>query len=1126
MKLPQVSAAPALVTAPKSAVGAGDYQRRGAATAGTLGAVSDLLDSVSVPMAQEQARRDAMAEADITRSEDGSLTVQPRRDPMLVGKAADAYARTHEVAFETALRNTANTALQDLANKTWLPADQGGGDGDPDWFEKQANQYVTGIAEKQHGNQLAVQEEGNRIAGEYLRNLRQKKAAMDAQGAKATLDERMARLEDDLSNLAFSGVQGDAFTAKLTELETLRQTKASDPRMGYAAEAAKRDSELLKRDLGAQAIIGAARRDYQTDWNLQRVQQDAEKKLTELGLPPREMLKYMGEVNTHLRSTDAAIQQHRAELTAEADSLVERMKTSRTTDDRSVNELQDRLRSSRLYAKAAQLEAQRATNALLPVISTGPASAAAEALGRVRGGQPVTLPAGSLMGQPYTGSPQMSAQQVRDLAQHEVEVQGLVGTVPIDGPKFGIKTGSAAEWAAFMTRISNAESSHNNGDTYVESFKHDGKNVVSRGLYSLSEHDAPNYGLNEGQYFTPQQLANPNVNTAAAVAIIKKLVQDGGTIQGSIGRYWSTVRDGTVLRKGPGGQTTTGPGPRRQPEPLQSTPYSDNPVFKATVADLQKEYDARFKTLWGKMDSAWGAGRQPSQAEVNDLATLLPLVSDPDVRRTVGERLAVEGAKASSNGLDMTSLGEAVRVGETRAATGEASPLERQIADGLADQQKRRAAILDGHPADYSQVYLDPKATGVRLGALPLDTAETFAAGLQARQQAVELVKRQEPTAGANPLRAGEATNLAKLLPNAPGGQAATYVQTLAETLKPEQLAAALMAENKALAVAVKGMAMSGDPVKMSAAFALMDRVDRDNPDRLVSTFGEDSQKSLDVWNAKTQFRAADVVAKEMMARNEPSAVAARKVLEEDAHRLVFGKDGSGGMTAADIAGQFDTSLGGVKPNAWLLPESMTPALEQGMLRQDFARQFAAYYAEVGDKDQAAALAAKRIGQVWGVSPANGGRIMRYPPESRLKDVNGSKDYVREQLYADMTPVLQAMGTKFQASTYRGVEMPFGSAGSSPSFVLVADDKTKADIGAGRAPSYQVVALHEGEHVLVTNDRGEAQRWRPDEQATLGAANAKALEVNEVLSRRRQFDSMFGRHGAGSPAFYNARGER
>lgn len=1094
MKLPQVQAAPALVSAPRSSVDAKDYQRLGAATAGTLGAVSDLLDSVSVPMAQEQARRDAMAEADITRNEDGSLNVQPRRDPMLVGKAADAYARTHEVAFETSLRNTANTALQDLANKTWLPADQGGGGGDPDWFEKQANQYVTGIAEKQHGNQLAVQEEGNRLSGEYLRNLRQKKATIDAQGAKATLDERMARLEDDLSNLAFSGVQGDAFTAKLTELETLRQTKMSDPRMGYAPEAAKRDSELLKRDLGAQAIIGAARRDYQTDWNLQRVQQDAEKKLTDLGLPPREMLKYMGEVNTHLKSTDAAIQQHRAELSAEADSLVERMKMSRTTDDRSVNELQDRLRSSRLYAKAAQLEAQRATNALLPVITTGPASAAADALGRVRGGQPVTLPAGSLMGKPYTGSPQMTAEQVRDLAQHEVEVQGLVGTVPIDGPKFGIKTGSAAEWAEFMTRISNAESSHNNGDTYTESFKHDGKNVVSRGLYSLSEHDAPNYGLNNGQYFTPQQLANPNVNTAAAVAIIKKLVQDGGTIQGSIGRYWSTVHDGTVLRNGTGGQT--GPGPRRQPEPATTaTPYSDNPVFKATVADLQKEYDARFKTLWGKMDSAWGAGRQPSQAEVNDLATLFPLVSDPDMRRTVGERLAVEGAKAESNGLDMTSLGEAVRVGETRAATGEASPLERQIADGLADQQKRRAAILDGHPADYSQVYLDPKATGVRLGALPLDDAAKFAAGLASRQQAVELVKRQEPTAGANPLRAGEATNLAKLLPNAPAGQAATYVQTLAETLKPEQLAAALTAENKALAVAVKGMAMSGDPVKMSAAFALMDRVDRDNPDRLISTFGEDSQKTLDVWNAKTQFRAPDQVAKEMMERRDPEV---RKRLEDEAHGLVFGKDGAGGMTAADIAGQFDTSPFGWRRNSTLLPESMTPAMEQGQLRQDFARQFATYYAEVGDKDQAAALAAKRIGQVWGVSAANDGRIMRYPPESRLKDINGSKDYVREQLYADMTPVLQAMGTKFQSSTYRGIEMPFGSAGSSPSFVLVADDKTKADIGAGRAPSYQVIALHEGEHVLVTNDKGEAQRWRPDYDAALGAATSKASAAGAI----------------------------
>lgn len=139
----------------------------------------------------------------------------------------------------------------------------------------------------------------------------------------------------------------------------------------------------------------------------------------------------------------------------------------------------------------------------------------------------------------------LTAAQVFGIARDEVTRQGLVGTVPIDGPKYGIKTGSADEWGRLLEWISAAESSHNNNDSFKEPGMYDssGRQVYSRGLYSLSEQDGPNHGLNSGQRFTTQQLADPHINTAAAVAIVKRLVAQSGSIEG-LKKYWSTLRDG------------------------------------------------------------------------------------------------------------------------------------------------------------------------------------------------------------------------------------------------------------------------------------------------------------------------------------------------------------------------------------------------------------------------------------------------------------------------------------------------------------------------------------------------------------------------------------------------------
>lgn len=144
-----------------------------------------------------------------------------------------------------------------------------------------------------------------------------------------------------------------------------------------------------------------------------------------------------------------------------------------------------------------------------------------------------------------TGRPQAASSKagvvdpraVYGMAKAEVEKQGLVGIVPVDGPKYGITTGSADEWARYFTGLAKHESGLKNstvGD--VHDFE-----GGSRGLFQLSYHDAQTYGLNGGKPFTPEQLADPTQNTAAAVAITKTLVTKAGSIRGGAGKYWGPI---------------------------------------------------------------------------------------------------------------------------------------------------------------------------------------------------------------------------------------------------------------------------------------------------------------------------------------------------------------------------------------------------------------------------------------------------------------------------------------------------------------------------------------------------------------------------------------------------------
>lgn len=106
------------------------------------------------------------------------------------------------------------------------------------------------------------------------------------------------------------------------------------------------------------------------------------------------------------------------------------------------------------------------------------------------------------------------------------------------GPKF---------WLAFVKATAFRESSFNPKSQYVEKFTDDkGNPQVSQGLMQLSLDDTKKktpWCLK----LTPTTILEPETNLGCAIEIMNWLVDSRPTLQESLGRYWSVIRNGKVL---------------------------------------------------------------------------------------------------------------------------------------------------------------------------------------------------------------------------------------------------------------------------------------------------------------------------------------------------------------------------------------------------------------------------------------------------------------------------------------------------------------------------------------------------------------------------------------------------
>lgn len=126
---------------------------------------------------------------------------------------------------------------------------------------------------------------------------------------------------------------------------------------------------------------------------------------------------------------------------------------------------------------------------------------------------------------------------------NQLKNSSLVGTIPKDGEKYGIKTGSAEEWSNYLMGLAYKESSFN-PSTHGDKGKFGGHG--SRGIFQLSPHDAKTYGLNNGKPFSYDQLHDPKTNIDAAIKIHESLIGSTNSIRQGAGQYWGPIRKGVI----------------------------------------------------------------------------------------------------------------------------------------------------------------------------------------------------------------------------------------------------------------------------------------------------------------------------------------------------------------------------------------------------------------------------------------------------------------------------------------------------------------------------------------------------------------------------------------------------
>ncbi|QEL21724.1 hypothetical protein FQV39_03380 [Bosea sp. F3-2] len=1066
-----------------------------------LGTLGEKVDAASVPQAQ------AAGLAAVGRDERGNPTVELK--PFALSKSDQAFNHAATQGVVSQYEADARRELQAIRSKH---ADN------PAAFDAEATSYVKSLG-KSLGPELRplVQFELNKLREQHYLSL--SNAFTERKTAQAK-DSILVQIQDTTNDYFALARQGgtatDEFRVVSERLDALYSQLKANPLFGVAAERADSERRSTHDRAVAFAMTGDAVRIYESQgdkaaqkWLVDNIRDNPNLKLDE------------SQRNSLLETGRNAIAMRKGENKAQIDA-----------NKASANVLAKAMEDGKSIPQGAVDQAIDTATRLGDVETAAKLLTSKQVYGRNEANRGLT-----------------DEERVRQATTAPVAPSDIHGVITQAADRYGISHNYALRVAHIESRfdpnainggsratglfqfIPSTWQSYGQG----QSARDPAANADAFGRFTVANRDYLRRSLGrdptEGEMYLAHQqgaggaaklLAAPNVRAVDVVGE-RAVLGNGGTLDMTAGQFaqkWIRVVDGAAGAP-PSAPMAAAPFTQQQ---MAANPYLASTWLKSQLAGNKELIDSA-KYVLSAASNAVDKGTLP---DAQTLAGAIQIANqNPDrLGRERDELLAKirgvdEGEQANSAG---SAAGALLVQDVMRRAQG--APIFVQM-----QAEATKAAVERGAKNLSDRPWEEAARRGWTTGALlPLNfsSPDALQAGLAARLDVGRAISARTgmPQSVLDPQ---DLTAVSRVW--ATGAPAV-------QSILAQQLGA-LPAEQFGLVMATKemhdsliGMSRSGDPSKMSVAFSLMDRERLRNPDGFAKLYGSDVENRMATWMVRSQYMTADQLAREEAKYNDPQMQKARKELK-DAAMTATEK-----LTASTIAGYVGGSwLPFSSPGAPVIPS------QAQRLVSDFREEYAATFAEVGDDAKARELATQRISRIWGVSPTNGGSLMRFPPEKSYATINGSHEWLAKQLDYDIRqtvgadlgePERRLLGLtpaepdKRRARAADLLELPADKKAAvkqaegllSARRMLVPDARTEAEFNAGQPATYPIVIqAPNGMFVPLQDAQGRQLRFRGDIEAVM---EPKRETATQEWRRRRQDES----EAVASRAAWDARSAR
>lgn len=263
----------------------------------------------------------------------------------------------------------------------------------------------------------------------------------------------------------------------------------------------------------------------------------------------------------------------------------------------------------------------------------------------------------------------------------------------------------------------------------------------------------------------------------------------------------------------------------------------------------------------------------------------------------------------------------------------------------------------------------------------------------------------------------------------------------------------------KTMQNALKGASLGADPVRFGQSMEFLNQLGERVPTAL-NDMDKATKEMLADYRFYSGFMGAEDAAVRAMEMRDADLKGSEQQREKAGEKIAKN------LAPADIVDFMDAR--GAKVN-------LGNETQQGAVMEDFQRLFTDAFISTGDEGLARNRALEDMARIYGPNLVTGSeRLMRYPPQNYYAPDSGNPNWMRDQLVGDVSRVVFGDAAGYgsdpslldSALSQIGASLPFGGQAVNlidPSdIMLMSDDGTRADVAAGRPPSYVVMYQRDG----------------------------------------------------------------